>query len=188
VNPSEAQEHLNLVERILERNDREFCIAGDIFLAWGVSGALMDVLAELIAQHRLSPDAIWWGVAALALSGIYTGFRARQMRHASERMSLRQRAFLNVLWVTIGVTLVAAFGASRIFDFWASGALWTLSSAMVTLYAGLHGNRAGMIGGLVLMASLIVANFTPGYEGFILAAGMLGGYAGFGVAAMLVRD
>jgi len=188
VNPSEAQEHLDLVERILENNDKEFCVAGDIFLAWGLSGALIDLVVQLVLMRKLPDGAEWLGLAALILSSIYTAIRVRQMRRSNDRMSVRQREFLNVLWVSIGVTIVAAVGGYRIFDYWASGALWTLSAAMLTLYAGLHGNRAGMVGGIILIASLVAANFMPGYEGFVLCAGMLFGYAGFGVASMLARD
>lgn len=188
MNPTEAQEHLNLIERIMELNDREFCIAGDLFLAWGASGALIDLLIQLTLMGKVPSWTLWFGFAALVLSGIYNTVRIRQMKRSSDRMSIRQREFLNVLWVTVGVTIVAACGGFRIFDFWASGALWTLSAAMVTLYAGLHGNRAGMIGGVILIASLVAANFMPGSEGFVLAAGMLVGYAGFGVATMLARD
>jgi hypothetical protein len=188
VDPTEAQEHLALIEKIIDLNDREFYIAGDLFLAWGASGALIDLLIQLTLMGRVPSWTLWFGFGALILSGIYNAVRIRQFRRNSERMSIRQREFLNVLWVTVGVTLVAACGGFRIFDYWAAGALWTLSAAIVTLYAGLHGNRAGMIGGVILVASLVAANFMPGFEGFVLAAGMLAGYAGFGVATMLARD
>lgn len=188
MNPTDAKKHLDLVERILESNDRDFCIAGDIFLVWGLCGALIDLLFQVWQMGRIPVQGLWFGFAALLLSGIYSGMRGRQLARTRERMPIRQREFLNVLWLAIGAVFVAQLGAMRIFEGWASSSLWTISAAIVTLYAGLHGNRAGLIGGIVLLVSLVVANFTPGIEGFVLAGGMIVGYAGFGITAMLARD
>ncbi|HVS46753.1 MAG TPA: hypothetical protein VMS32_08805, partial [Verrucomicrobiae bacterium] len=167
---------------------KEFCIVGDIFLVWGVVGAFLDVLSQLVFTGRLRAEFLWIGAVALGLGIAYSTVRCRQLMRSHDRMSVRQREYLNVLWLAIGVTVVAQLGGYQIFAAWASAALWTISAAIVTLYAGLHGNRAGLIGGVVLMASLVAANFSPHYEGFILAGGMLLGYAGFGLSAMLARD
>jgi hypothetical protein len=56
-------------------------------------------------------------------------------------------------------------------------------------FIGLHGNRRAQLAGIAVIVSLIAANFTdPAIAGYILAAGMVVGYAGFGLAEMLARD
>ena len=103
-------------------------------------------------------------------------------------MSRVQHEYLNVLWLVFGVTAVAQIAAYNIFAGWSAAALWTIASAVVTLYIGVHGNRRGLVGGVILIASLIAASFMPYVCGYVLAAGMLLGYSGFGVASMLARD
>jgi MFS family permease len=77
----------------------------------------------------------------------------------------------------------------RIFAGVASAAIWSVAQAIVLLYIGMHGNRRAQVAGIFVVVSLIAANFAPpGIDGYILAAGMLGGYAGFGVSELLVRD
>jgi hypothetical protein len=53
----------------------------------------------------------------------------------------------------------------------------------------MHGNRRAQVAGILVVVSLIAANFAPpAIAGYILAAGMLGGYAGFGVSELLAHD
>jgi len=186
--PTEAREHLDLVERIIAGNERGLCVVGDFFLVWGIVGALLDGLAQLVVDARLGPQWLWLAVVFLAFGIVYSIVRARALRRRTDRMSVLQHEYLNIIWLSIGITVVAQIGGYAIFSQWASAALWTLSATIVSLYVGLHGNRAGVIGGVILMVSLVCANFMHDVAGFVLAAGMLFGYAGFGLIAMLSRD
>lgn len=188
MNPSEAREHLDLVDRILTRGDGEICIAADFFVVWGIVAAIIDIVVQLILGGKIGPNWLALPMASLALGIIYSIFRGRQLKRSSERQTLMQREYLNIIWLAVGVIAVAQLGAFRLFDNWSGAALWTVAASIVTFYVALHGNRRALLGGIVLLASLFVANFTPHLTGYVLAAGMLVGYTGFGVAALLARD
>jgi hypothetical protein len=184
MDPSEAREHLDLVDRILTQTDRTMGVIGDVFVVWGLVAAAIDVI------FQIGPVAGWWQwlpLAAIPIATAYTVVRAIQVKSSSDRLTTAAREYLNVVWVVFVLTAVAQSAAYHLFPGWSGAALWTLAAAIVTFYIGMHGDRAGMLGGFVLLASMIVASFVPAYCGWILAGGMLLGYAGFGVAAM-VRD
>jgi hypothetical protein len=53
----------------------------------------------------------------------------------------------------------------------------------------MHGNRRAQIAGVLVLVSLVAANFVaPSIAGYVLAAGMLAGYSGFGLSELLARD
>jgi hypothetical protein len=80
-------------------------------------------------------------------------------------------------------------GAFYIFSGWASAAIWSFAEAIVLLFIGLHGNRRAQICGVLLVVSVVIANFSPATTiGYVLAAGMFAGYAGFGIAELFARD
>jgi hypothetical protein len=100
-----------------------------------------------------------------------------------------QREFLNVLYLTIGLAAIANIGAYNIFAGWGPAGLWSFAESVVLLYIGLHGNRRALIAGLLVVASLIFANFAGNQSaGYVLGIGMVLGYAGFGVAELLAHD
>jgi hypothetical protein len=120
---------------------------------------------------------------------IFSIVRGRATRRTLESSSLVQREFFNVLWITVALAFVADVAAFRLFPGIAAAAIWSVVEAIVLLYIGMHGNRRAMLGGVLLVVSLIVANFIGGvFPPFVLAAGMLVGYGGFGLSELLVRD
>jgi hypothetical protein len=185
MDPSEAREHLDLVDRILTEADRSVCIIGDVFVVWGVVSAAIYVTYQLITTSRLAVGWEWLPLSLILAAVGYTVFRVMRVKAESDRMTTAARDYLNVLWVVYGLTAIVQLGASHLFPGWSGAALWTLAAAIVTFYIGLRGDRAAMLGGCVLLASLVVASFVPANCGWILAGGMLLGYAGFGVAALL---
>jgi len=187
MDPSEARDHLELVDRILTEADRSMGLIGDVFVVWGLVSAAIDVVFQLAIIGRMAGWWQWLPLALIPIAAAYTVVRAIQVKSSSDRLTMAGRDYLNVVWVVFGLTAVAQSAAYHLFPGWSGAALWTLAAAIVTFYVGLHGNRAGMLGGFVLLASLIVASFVPASCGWILAGGMVLGYAGFGVAAM-VRD
>ncbi|HZY97594.1 MAG TPA: hypothetical protein VFE35_10905, partial [Candidatus Cybelea sp.] len=92
-------------------------------------------------------------------------------------------------WLTLGLAFVVDAAVFRIFAGIASAAIWSVAEAIVLLYIGMHGNRRAQVAGVLVVVSLIAANFaSPSVAGYILGAGMLVGYAGFGVSELLARD
>jgi hypothetical protein len=188
MDPSEARQHLDLVDRILTETDRSMCVIGDVFVVWGLVAAGIDVTFQLALTGRAPGWWQWLPLALIPLGIAYTIVRSIQAKNSSDRLTTVGREYLNVVWVVFGLMAVAQTAAFHLFPGWSAAALWTLAGAIITFYVGMHGNRAGMLGGIVLLASLIVASFVPAYCGWILAGGMVLGYTGFGVASMVRGD
>ncbi len=186
---SEAREHLEMVERIIAESSQRLQAGGEFFVVWGAICAAIDALVTATEQGLL-PAAALWVYPVLIAGGIgFSILRTRYYRTCGERMSLLQREYLNVLWLTISVAAITMFVSFNIFrTFVAQAALWSFAETIVLFYIGMHGNRRAQIGGIAVFASLIVANFMPLYAGWILALGVLIGYAGFGLAELFAQE
>ncbi|MDQ2871601.1 MAG: hypothetical protein M3R35_00560, partial [Candidatus Eremiobacteraeota bacterium] len=69
-----------------------------------------------------------------------------------------------------------------------AAAIWSVVVAVPLLFVGLQGHRVTLTGGIVLLASVVAANFVhAGLTGYVLAAGMFVGLTGSGVALALMR-
>lgn len=187
MNPSEAREHLEMVERIIAASCQKLEAGGEFFVVWGFASAAMDAIVTAVVAGRLPMAAVWISAVIAVAAVVFTVARARSYRKYG-RMSLLQREYLNVLWLAIAVVFVVQFIGFNLFPPLAQVALWSVAETIVLLYIGMHGNRRALIGGFVILASIALANFTPQYSGYILAAGVLAGYAGFGIADLLARE
>lgn len=200
---TQARDHIEMVDRIVARTERSLRIGGEFFLVWGIVGAAVTLIFQLYgvaANGRLVlgnaaamsaghvPGAVgFWVLPLLIAAGVvFSIIRGRQLK--TERCSLLQREFFSVLWISLGMAALVNVGAFYIFPGVANGAIWTVSSAIVLLYIASHGNRFALAGAIILIASLVVANFALPVAGYSLAAGMLLGYAGFGLASLISRD
>ena len=189
IGASEARDHIEMVDRILAESHQRLCTGGEYFVVWGLAAALVTVTFQLVDSGRIPPGALWAVPFVLALSALFSVARGYATRRVLQRSSLVQREFFNVLWLTLGLAFVANVAAFRLFPGIASAAVWNLAEAVVLLYIGMHGNRRAQIAGVVVVASLVAANFAPqDVAGYVLAAGMLAGYAGFGLSELLVGD
>ena len=185
---SEAREHLEMVEKIIAASSTKLEAGGEFFVAWGLAGAAADVLDTLVWNGRLGQPYMWLAGAFLMAALAFTIVRSRAARKCGTRMSLLQREYLNMLWLAMALAFLTNLLGFNLLGFFGMMAIWNVFEAVVVLFIGLHGNRRAMIGGLILIASIACANFIPAYNGFILAAGVLFGYAGFGVADLLARE
>ncbi len=190
MNAPEARDNLEMVERIVAASTRDLCLrnVGAFFVIWGLFAGSVDLAFDLIRHGVLPGAALWAEPALLLLAIVGSVIWGRRLERGKDRLTFLHREFLNVLWVTLGITFVTMIGAWRIFPGYASGAIWTVASSIVLFFIALHGNRIALAGGIVLMASLIAANFMRGVEGYVLAAGFFIGYAGFGLVEILARD
>lgn len=201
--PAEAREHIEMVDSILARTERSLGVGGEFFLVWGVVGGLIILLfqffgvaatgalivhnAQQMSLGRPPGAAALWAVPALIAFGVvFSIIRGRQLKR--ERCSLLQREFLNVLWITTGMAFLVNAGVFWIFSGVANGAIWNVCCSIVLFYIATHGNRVALAAAIVLVASLIAANFAHAYTSYILAAGLIFGYAGFGLASLLLHD
>ncbi|MBV8068131.1 MAG: hypothetical protein JO113_09135 [Candidatus Eremiobacteraeota bacterium] len=186
---AQAREHIEMIERILAESHPRLCAGGEFFVVWGIASAYLTVLFELVAQGAVPVVAEWSAAIVLLGAVLYTGLRGRALGRTLARTSLVQREFFNVLWITIGLAFIVNVAAFRIFPGIASAGIWSVAEAIVLLYIGMHGNRRAQFAGALVVASIVVANFlAPALSAYVLAAGMLAGYTGFGLSELLARD
>lgn len=178
MNHSEAQEQLEMVDRILERADRRpFRPIGALLIAWGFAAAIMDAGEQAYASSGVRGYEYTGEIALLVAMLVSILVTVSIVRNA-DRMPANERRMGRVLAaVWIGI-LVAAFAQPHVFGGWAGAGVWTLGAAITMLISGFSGDRRAVAGGVILLASLLVGNYlVPDAPGYALAAGMLLGYA-----------
>jgi hypothetical protein len=187
---SEAREHIEMVERIIAQSSQRLSAGGEFFIVWGAIGAALDALITAANANQISGTVFYASYPTLIVAGIaFSVLRSRYYHRCGDHMSLLQREYLNVLWLTIALATIAMFTMFNLFHtLSAEMALWSFAETIVLFYVGMHGNRRAQTGGIIILASLIVANFVLPYSGWILAGGVLCGYAGFGAAELLARE
>lgn len=187
----EAREHLEMVDRILAKADEEpvRMIPGFI-VAWGLAAAVMDAGQQMYASHVGGNFGLWATYAALVLGIVYSvGSSFALMRgDCYERMSVLERrmgATIGAVWFTV---LVAAFAQPHVFAGWGGAAVWSMGAAIMMLMVGFEGDRRGLAGGLILLASVLAANYLFAHTaGYALATGFILGYAVPGVLFLIDR-
>jgi hypothetical protein len=189
IDSAQARDHIEMVDRILAEMQPRLCSGGEYFVVWGVASAAITVAGRLVSTGQAPVSALWFVMLLLAAAVVFSILRRRFIRRVLARSSLVQREFFNVLWVTLGLAFVVDITCFRIFPGIAGAAIWSVAEAIVLLYIGMHGNRRAQLAGVLVVASLVVANFVSANAAtYVLAAGMLVGYAGFGAGELLAHD
>lgn len=188
MNPTEAREHLEMVEKIIAASSRKLEVGGEFFVCWGVAGASFAVLDNFVWNGALDPSWMWLGGLVGICAVLFTILRSRFYRTRIQNMSLLQREYLNFLWLAIAVAFITEVVGFNLFGRVGLTAIWNVVEAIVLFYIGMHGNRRALIGGIILIVSIAAANFVPQSSVLILAAGVLFGYGGFGVAELLASE
>jgi hypothetical protein len=184
-----ARDHIEMVERILAEVQPRLCSGGEYFVVWGIAAAYITVLVHLADRGLVPVVALWSTPLVLVGAILFSILRGRKTRSIPARTSLLQREFFNVLWLTIGMAFICNLAVYRIFNGIAASAIWSVAQAIVLLYIGMHGNRRAQVAGALVIVSLVAANFAQaGMAAYVLAAGMLAGYGGFGVSELLARE
>ena len=186
MNPSEAREHLQMADRIVAASTRELsmCGAGPFFITWGLFSASVDVMFQLARDGIVPVRALWIEPALLLVAIVLSVLYGRRLGREKGERTFLHREYLNVLWITLAISFVATAGGFRLFPDFGLGGIWSVAASIVLFYIGLHANRRALAGGVVVMASLIIANFSPAIVGYVLAAGFLVGYTGFGLSEL----
>jgi hypothetical protein len=188
IDTTQARDHVEMVDRILARSQDRLCAGGEFFVVWGLFSGFVTAVWQLIDNGLLPHGALWFSAAALAAAIIFSIARGRYYSQRRERRTFLESEFFNILWLAVGLAFLANWTAFNLFTGWGQAAIWTFAESIVLLYVGLHGNRRALIAGIVTVASMVAANYVgPGIAGYVLAAGMVAGYAGFGMAEILTR-
>ncbi len=181
MNASEARNHLEMVDRILNQADEQPVrpIPG-LIVVWGFAAAGIDAGQQLYFSHVAGQAGLWLSYAALFLGIVYSiAVSVSIKRNCSfERVSLnemRMGRVMGAVWFTV---VVAAFAQPHVFGGWGGAAVWSMGAAIMMLIIGFCGDRRGLVGGLVLLASVLAANYAlPQMPGYALAGGFVLGYA-----------
>jgi hypothetical protein len=185
---SEAREHIEMVEAILSRTERCLNVGGEFFIVWGLFSAAVDLFIQLVLTGRLSAGTLWVLPVLFAAAVAFSIVRGRQLKARACGISHLQREFFTVLGLALALAAIVNLAAFNLFTEWANSAIWTVAGIFVLFFIALHGNRRALAGGIIMVGSLIAANFMHGLAGYALAAGMLFGYSGFGLVSLLSHD
>jgi len=186
LNVSEARDHLAMVDRILSRQEPP-CLGGTPFIIWGIVGGGIDIIAQIVVSQKGSPSLMLIGgaliLAAVAFMIWYSIGMAKK-----ERRGLLDRHIGHVFMISWIVSFSVVYLAHHIFMNWAQGAVWSLMFGAAMMYAGtLTRSRIAFAGGIVLILSIIAANYAYDYAGYVLAAGFFVGMGGAGIVLTLAR-
>ncbi len=177
----EAREHLEMVDRILTRADLEpMRMIPGLIIAWGLAAAAIDAGQQYDFLHTGSHTGGWLAIAAFTAGMIYSvGVSISIWRqHCYDRVSIIERRMGRVMGAVWFTVIVSAFAQPHVFAGWGGAAVWSMGAAIMMLMAGFDGDRRGLAGGLILMASILAANYVaPHAPGYALAAGFVLGYA-----------
>lgn len=160
IDAAEARNHIEMIDRILAESHPRLCSGGEFFVVWGVFSAYVTLLFHFVGEGIVANAALWSAPVALIACAAYTVVRGRMLRRSLARTSLVQREFFNVLWLTLALAFVVDIAAFRIFPGAAGAAIWSVAESIVLLYIGMHGNRRAQIAGVLVVVSLVVANFS----------------------------
>jgi hypothetical protein len=184
---SEAQDHIEMVDRILTRAEGPLCLSAFPFIIWGLAGAVMNVVVQLvIVQHY----TVWLYAVAAGTLFLAVGLSivwGQRLRGAERRTLVDRQVFyaFNMAWV---IAFIAQIGAGNIFAQWAQAGLWLLMyGAAMIFVAILVRSLPVFIGGSILLAALVVANFFLPFAGYVLAAGDVIGMTGTGIVLYATR-
>jgi hypothetical protein len=177
----EAREHLEMVDRILSRAEGEpVRLLPGLIIMWGLAAAAIDAGQQMYFSHVGGRTGLWAMNAALLAGILYSVavtvsiFRGRSFERVS-RTEAQMGRVMGAVWFTV---LVAAFAQPHVFAGWGGAAVWSMGAAIMMLITGFDGDRRGLAGGLVLLGSVLAANYLlPQSAGYVLAAGFIFGYA-----------
>src|SRR5438874_27952 len=147
---AQAREHIEMVDHILSRSERSFRVGGEFFLVWGLWGAAVTLVFQLIVSRAVPNSALGVLPVLLAAAVIFSILRGRQLGKRREGLSLLQREFFAVLSISLGVTMVVVVLGYRLFPAFASSALWNVAAAIVLFFIASHGNRRALAGAIIM--------------------------------------
>lgn len=185
--PEDVRDHLQMVDRILARANAVPSISGWPFIMWGVVGAAINVVSQLVVVQGTSPSLYWIAGALVLIGALSMATFGRRMK-SRERRGLLDGHISNMFMIAWIVAMVGMLGANHIFAAWGQAGIWSLLFGVAMMYVALlTRSRAVFAGGAILIFSILAANLDLRDAGYILAAGDVIGMCGAGIALTLAR-
>jgi hypothetical protein len=168
-----------LVRRALNPSGGELHTSAELFLAWGVAGALFLAEKQVVASgwkpaSTAPPVSLW----VILLNALFASFReGMRLARAAQLTAMDRQAFI-VFGVTGGtLLLLTAIGPQRgAIDSAALCLFWNAGLGMALLTMGLQAERVLTFGGAALLLSVVAAALEPGWLYASLAVGMVLGH------------
>ncbi|MDQ2872351.1 MAG: hypothetical protein M3R35_04395, partial [Candidatus Eremiobacteraeota bacterium] len=166
----EVRDHLEMVDRILAL--AEHCTRPAtpwLYIVWGLAGAVLDIVDQLVFAQRYTMNLLYLSGVVLLAAVVMTVAYVLGARNAA-RVSAFERQIGRVFWAASIAGAVVDIGGGNLFSGWAAAAIWSVVVAVPLLFVGVQGHRVTLTGGIVLLASVVAANFVPaGLTGYVLA-------------------
>jgi hypothetical protein len=191
VDATQASEHLDLVNTSLRRAQSAGHIPAIQFIVWGIVGITFNVVGQLVNDGLLRPGAFWVAGCVLAAAIVISVWDILQHQKKTGRQSTIGSLAGPNFWAASAVMTVASvvLTMTKLFPpfappfFYAAG----MASALLALGFGLRVTSMAL-GGLALLAAIVVAALVPAQLGWILAIGNFGAFIVPGVFALRKTD
>jgi len=187
---AQAKDHLQMVDRILSRTEAANGVSGWPFVVWGAYGAASNGVAQLAAGGSHISGNVWLAgevlvVVAISLFFIIQGVSGMRNR---ERLGLIDRHIGTIFMIGWVVAWVTTLMAGNIFGNWALSAIWSLIYGITMMScAAMLRSKVMFGGGVILIASIVLANYSYHLAGCFLGLGFLVGMGGTGLLLLTGR-
>ncbi len=186
----QAAEHLEAVDDILHRAESAGSAPPLQFIVWGAVGMAFDIVGQLVAMNKVGPSAFWFAGAVLALAIAVSVWDLGRMQRTAGRQSTRGRLAAFSFWVAAGVMTVLTVmnQITSLFPEFAPAVFYAAGMSIALLALGFGFRSTTLtLGGLALVASIIVAFLVPGWLGAVLAVGNFAGFVVPGIAFAMAK-
>lgn len=188
---TQASEHLDLVSTALRRAQSSGHTPAIQFIVWGIVGITFNVVGQLVNDGLVRPGAFWLAGCVLAGAIVVSVWDVQHSQQKTGRQSTIGRLAGTTFWAAAAVMTVASvvLTMTKLFPafappfFYAAG----MASALLALGFGLRMTSMAL-GGLALLAAIVVAALLPAQLGWILAIGNFGGFIVPGILALRQTD
>ncbi len=177
--PSQARDHLDSVATILRDADRRLGMPPAVLVAWGLVGAMINVLAHARGLGAALPsDSVLQPLMFLTAIAV-TAWAAKRGSGRETRIDREAAVAFGVVCAVLVVASVVAQG--ELLPYRGMAVVWAFGIAQALLIVGLLGSRVLALGGVALLAGGVAACFLPSLFHLALASGWVAGMVAPGV-------
>jgi hypothetical protein len=180
----EARDHLQWIDGILRTADRSLHLPPATLIAWGLFGAIVNALHQARASgFTVPPDGhlhLPMMIAAMVVS-VWAASRSQV-----GRKTLADAHAGTVFSVVFAVLLTVNLAAQdTVVPLKAMALFWCAGFSIALLVIGIQASRPLWVGGVIMIAAVVVASLIPDWFDGILALGWAFGFVGPGIALAL---
>jgi hypothetical protein len=184
MNASEARDHLQWVDGILQIADRRLHMPPATLIAWGLFGAVVHGLHQAAASGISVPPDQYVQLPMMVVAMVVSVWAAG--RSAVGRKTLVDSHAGMVLCVVFAALMVLnSTTQNGVVPLRAMALFWCVGFSIGLLIIGIQASRPLWVGGLAMIAACVAASQIPGWFDGLLALEWALGFAGPGVVLAL---